>query len=352
MKVGIAGAGILGRLFALALHKIGWDVTLFDQGGEKSCSRAAAGLLTPLAELEKNDFIIYKLGIEAIQTHWPAIFSELEEDIYFQKNGSLILSHPRDQADLLRFALSIKKKLPDAASIQALDRAQISELEPAITTFNMGYYFPDEAHLDVQAVLTALGNKLNALNCIREAYVEKVSPGKIEFHDRSDYFDLTIDCRGLGAQSIFKDLRGVRGEIIWLYAPEVNISRPIRLIHPRYSLYCVPRPEHCFLIGASEIESNDYSEISVRSTLELLTAAYTIHSGFSEARIIKMVTQCRPTLINHNPKILYSDGFIAVNGLYRHGYLIAPTLVADVVHWLQGGRPAIRYPQLWENILW
>ena len=181
--------------------------------------------------------------------------------------------------------------------------------------------------------------------------MEVVGPRKIILKDRSENFDLTFDCRGLGAKCHFPELRGVRGEIIWLYAPDINISRPIRLLHPRYSLYIVPRPGQRYIVGASEIESNDLGEISVRSALELLTAAYAVHPGFSEARILKTMTHCRPTLNDNNPKIKYADGFIGVNGLFRHGYLISPTLVADILSWLEGGISALKYPQLWEKAL-
>jgi hypothetical protein len=57
-------------------------------------------------------------------------------------------------------------------------------------------------------------------------------------------------------------------------------------VHPRYPLYIAPKPGHgVFVIGATEIESEDMSPASVRSTLELLSAAYAVHSGFAEARI-------------------------------------------------------------------
>ena len=131
-----------------------------------------------------------------------------------------------------------------------------------------------------------------------------------------------------------------------MHAPEVSITRPIRFIHPRYSLYLVPRPNHHYLIGASEIHVEDYSAISVRSTLELLTAAYYLHPGFAEARIVKMVTQCRPSLANYLPRIKYTQGFIAINGLYRHGFLIAPALVVDILNWLKTNSKM--YDDLWE----
>jgi glycine oxidase len=135
----------------------------------------------------------------------------------------------------------------------------------------------------------------------------------------------------VGAQPQWSAVRGVRGEIIKLHAPEVTLSRPTRLIHPRYPIYIAPKAKGYFVIGATEIESDDRSEISVRSTLELLSAAYTVDSGFAEARIVELVTQCRPALPDHRPSVrLVGPRVMQINGLYRHGYLIAPA-VLDVV---------------------
>lgn len=71
MQAGIVGMGIMGRLLALALHNAGWQVTLFDQStGDTNCSLAAAGLLTPLSELDRASILIFHLGQESIQTGW------------------------------------------------------------------------------------------------------------------------------------------------------------------------------------------------------------------------------------------------------------------------------------------
>ena len=124
--------------------------------------------------------------------------------------------------------------------------------------------------------------------------------------------------------------------------------QPIRFMHPRYGLYVAPRPNNIYIIGASEIYSNDYSAISVRSMLEFLTSAYYLHPAFAEARIIKTVTHCRPTFSDHLPKITYNRGYLAINGLYRHGFLIAPTLAAEINRWLEKGKLSLKYPQIWE----
>jgi glycine oxidase len=151
-----------------------------------------------------------------------------------------------------------------------------------------------------------------------------------------------IDCRGLGAQPQWQALRGVRGEVIRVHAPEVSLRRPTRLVHPRYPLYIAPKPGDIFVIGATEIESNDMSPASVRSTLELLSAAYSVHSGFAEARIVEIATQCRPALPDNLPAIREPRrGVWQINGLYRHGFMIAPAILDVALELLATGHSAL-----------
>jgi len=369
MKIGIAGAGIMGQLLAYEFSQAGYDVAVFDKepsGSEANCSFAAAGLLTPITELEKCGGEIFQLGLKAINEYWPDILAQLEPEIYFQQRGSLVLAHPKDVTELLRFTGFVKNNLTtvdtpspienrkdelNAAEINLLDSSQILMLEPELNKWQSAYYFPQEGCLDNQALLITVtkylqdrGVKLNF-----NSPVKKIKSAEIILANRTEKFDWVIDCRGLGAKTSFPEVRGVRGELIWVYAPQVNISRPIRLLHPRYSLYVVPRPNSIYILGASEIESADMSEISVRTTLELLSAAYSLHSGFAEARIIKTVTQCRPTLPNNLPGIKYGEKIIAVNGLYRHGFLIAPTLAKEVLRYIKNGIKSVGFPLFWKK---
>jgi glycine/D-amino acid oxidase-like deaminating enzyme len=66
--------------------------------------------------------------------------------------------------------------------------------------------------------------------------------------------------------------------------------------------------------------------MSVQSALELLSAAFTVDSGFSEATILELGVQCRPAFSNNLPHIQVQPGLMSINGLYRHGFLIAPQL--------------------------
>jgi glycine oxidase len=74
------------------------------------------------------------------------------------------------------------------------------------------------------------------------------------------------------------------------------------------------------------------SPVSVRSALELLSAAFSVHPGFGEARILELNSQCRPTLPDHRPVLLWDGAStLRVNGLYRHGYMIVPEVAGEAV---------------------
>ncbi len=351
MHAGIAGMGVMGRLLALALYEAGWQVTLFDQhSGDTSCSLAAAGLLTPFSELDKAELIISHLGLDSLKIAWPKMMKQLPAFRDFHQLGSIVLSHPRDQAEWQHFSRRIASQIDSTESyFQHLPHDQLIQLEPELGKFETAYYFPDEGHVHCEAFMSALKNYLESagLHFFTNTPVLSLEPGFIVTAAKRHSFDIVFDCRGLGAQDVYPDLRALRGELIWLHAPDVQLKRPIRFLHPRYSLYIVPRPGQIYLVGASEIEAEDMGPISVRTTLELLTAAYYLHAGFAEARILKTVTHCRPTLSTHLPRIKSTEGLIAVNGLYRHGYLIAPALAQEIVRGINS--TPLQYPSLWEH---
>jgi glycine oxidase len=100
----------------------------------------------------------------------------------------------------------------------------------------------------------------------------------------------------------------------------------VRVLHPRIPLYVVPRGEGIFMVGATMIESDDATRITARSMLELLSAAYALHPAFGEAEIIEIGTQARPAFPDNLPRIRRVGGTLYLNGLFRHGFLLAPAL--------------------------
>jgi glycine oxidase len=329
----VLGAGLMGRLLAVALVRSGCRVELFDAVGPEAdgaAARVAAAMLAPLAESAVAPLPVVRMGNHAL-TRWPALLATLAAPVFFQREGTLVLWHRQDAAEAARLARVLARtgeQVPDLPAMQSLDGEGIAALEPSLgRRFAQGLYLPGEGQLDNRALLAALLATLQASSAVQLHWQaprapEDFSPGT------PGQPDWVIDCRGLGAKPQWSALRGVRGEVIRVHAPEVALQRPTRLVHPRYPLYIAPKPDHLFVIGATEIESEDSSPASVRSTLELLSAAYTVHSGFAEARIVEIATQRRPTLPDNLPAIHRPrPRVLQINGLYRHGFMIAPTLL-------------------------
>jgi glycine oxidase len=125
--------------------------------------------------------------------------------------------------------------------------------------------------------------------------------------------------------------------MILIETDEVELARPVRLIHPRWPLYVIPREDNLFMLGATSIEAED-TGVSVRSALELLGAAYAVHPAFAEARIVEFGSGLRPAYPDNLPRIAVHDNRIAVNGLYRHGFLIAPALAELTLAFVERGK--------------
>ena len=97
-------------------------------------------------------------------------------------------------------------------------------------------------------------------------------------------------------------------------------------------LYAVPWDDGRVLVGATLIESEDTTPMSVRSALEMLGMAYALHPGFGEAEILEMSAGVRPSFPDNIPRVIVRDGGrrIVVNGAFRHGFLLAPMLARVV----------------------
>jgi glycine oxidase len=340
----ILGAGLMGRLLAVTLARRGCTVDVFEAGSpdaEGAAARVAAAMLAPLAESAVAPVSVVRMGQHAL-SRWPELLAPLAQPVFFQREGTLVLWHRQDAAEATRLARVLANtgaQVPELAPMQTLDARAIAALEPSLgQRFAQGLFLPGEGQLDNRALLASLRATLEndprvTLHWQSPRAPADFSPGT------AGQPDWVIDCRGLGAKPQWSALRGVRGEVIRVHAPEVSLQRPTRLVHPRYPLYIAPKPGNLFVIGATEIESDDMSPASVRSTLELLSAAYAVHSGFAEARIVEIATQCRPTLPDNLPAIRRPQPrVLQVNGLYRHGFMIAPAMLDVAMELLTHGR--------------
>lgn len=317
----ILGAGVCGLAVAAALQGRGAKVALVDPAGvpgQHACSWWAGGMLAPECEGLSAEPEVVRQG--RLAADWWA-----HQGAGMQRKGTMVVALGRDQAELKTFA----RRVPAA---DWLDQVGVAEKEPQLAdSYSKALFVNDEAHLDPRATLQDLFERLISVGA-------KLSSGT----EPTDC--QIIDCRGLAARDALPDLRGVKGEMLVVRCKDVELRRPVRLLHPRFPLYIVPRGDGVFMLGATQIESGDRSRATLRSVSELINAAYALHPAFGEAELLEIGVDARPAFPDNQPRIRHAQDRIYVNGLFRHGFLLAPALAemtADLV--INGTTPEVWY---------
>jgi glycine oxidase len=357
MRSIVIGAGVAGLTTALALAERDAKVTLIERSRELggNASWLAGGMLAPFCEGESAPPSVVEQGQRAIDW-WDARVPGVV------RAGTLVVAPPRDVSEIERFAAR-------TTAHECVDEARIAALEPDLAgRFRRGLFFAGEGHLDPRAAMRALIEALRRNGVEMRFGADGAPPlphspsidgrlsapfagegwGEGEGFLSSDAHSpsgrtgvlpdalrppllpqagegVVVDCRGYAARASLPQLRGVRGEMIRVRTREIAFTRTVRLLHPRMPLYVVPRADGEFMIGATMIESAEKGAVSVRSAIELLNAAYTLHPAFGEAEILEMSADVRPAYPDNEPRITEKDGRIYVNGFYRHGFLLSPT---------------------------
>ncbi len=302
MEFSVLGAGVAGLCCATVLAERGHEVEVIDTDpAPRGASWYAGGMLAPFCEAEIAPPEVLRLGRGAVDW-WSARVPGVV------RRGTLVVAPARDRAELARFAARTEGH-------RRLERDAIAGLEPDLAgRFDAALFFSGEAFLDPRRAMKALAENLRARGVPLLLGCDAHPHGRV------------IDCRGLAARDALPDLRAVRGEMVMVRTQEVALTRTIRLLHPRFPVYVVPRGEGRFLVGATMIETDDDGPITTRATVELLSALYTLHPAFAEAALIETGAGLRPAFPDNLPAIHHGPDRVFVNGFYRHGFLMAPAM--------------------------
>ncbi|MEX3008475.1 glycine oxidase ThiO [Hoeflea sp. TYP-13] len=308
MRVLIRGAGVAGLTTAFELMRRGASVTVAERQDRAGgmASWYAGGMLAPWCERENADQKVLELGIKATDW-WESVLPS-----HVERMGTLVVAAGRDRAELDRFASR-------TSGYEKISAGEIGDLEPDLSgRFRNGLFFAEEAHMDPRAAMLTLWRQLEN--------------GGVAFRFGDDgscaeEFDCEIDCTGMASEAT--GLRGVRGEMLLMRVQGITLSRPVRLLHPRIPVYVVPRGDGLFMVGATMVESEADGSVTARSLMELLNAAYALHPAFGEAEVVEIGVGVRPAYPDNFPRVTGHNDVIRLNGLYRHGFLLAPVLAQE-----------------------
>jgi glycine oxidase len=291
-------------------------------------------MLSPLAELDNSSLEVARLGWRSIPL-WQAHAAALGRPELVQVHGSWLVAHRSDAGAAQRVLARLSAAAPEMPQAQPKSSQELTTLEPAVHGLAHAWWLPGEGQVDTVEILRALQAQASAVQWHWGQRVQAVQPGELVLEGqgaslKTEGFDWAIDVRGVGAKPQLP-VRGVRGEVVWLHAPQHGLTRPVRLLHPRHRVYLVPRSADLLVVGASEIESEDRSPVSLRSVVELLSAAHSVMPALAEARVLRLDTNLRPALPDNEPLTEVLPGLLRINGLFRHGWLLAPAVVQDAL---------------------
>lgn len=296
MRIKVLGAGIIGLSVADELCRRGHQVTVVDPAPGSGASHAAAGMLSPSAELWHGEEELLRLGRESLAL-WREYAARL--GVPLRTEGTLLVG-------------------VDAGDRQQVAR-QVALLEKhgaAVEHHECGAFLPDEASVDPRAVVAAL---------LARVPVVATDPG--------GPVDVTVLATGSTLPAPYSSLVwGVRGEILRLRSddPPATTVRGWARGEP---VYLVPRDSGEVVVGATTEEHDAPPVVTAGGVLRLLTAARELWPALDRAELVDATARDRPGTADNLPLVGPArDDVVLAAGHYRHGVLLAPLtarLVAD-----------------------
>lgn len=322
MRVRVRGAGIVGLSVADELRRRGHHVQVVDRAPARGASYAAAGMLSPAAEVWHGEEDVLRLGLASLAL-WPATAARL--GVPFRAAGTLLTGY--DAGDLQQVERQAALLERHGAAVRPLGRREVRGLEPSLGRVAGGVLVPGEASVDPRAVCAALLDRVG---------VVPVASGEV---------DVTVVATGARLPAPWRHLvRGVRGEILRLRSDDPP-TRTVRGWAGGEPVYLVPRADGGVVVGATTEEHPGAPVVTAGGTLRLLAAARALWPALDRAELVETTARDRPATSDGLPLVGPSgvDGVLLAAGHHRHGVLLAPLTARLLADCLETGRtdPAV-----------
>ncbi|MDI2126146.1 glycine oxidase ThiO [Yinghuangia seranimata] len=347
----VIGGGVIGLSIAWRAARRGLTVTVVDPAPGTGASHAAAGMLTPVSELQYGEEALLRLNMDSAD-RYPAFAAELEEasglPSGYRACGTLAVALDADDRAVLKDLHAFQARLGLAS--EWLTSRECRRLEPMLSPQVAGGLHVDGDHqIDnrrlVAALLAAL-DRTPGVTLVRERAAELLVAGDratgVRLADgrtlSAGQVVLAAGCRsdelpGL-PPGVLPPIRPVKGEILRLRIPGAYapfLSRNVRGVVKGGSMYLVPRADGELVVGATEHDLSD-TEVTAGGVYELLRDAHELVPGITELPLVETYAGLRPGSPDNAPVVGASalDGLVVATGHYRHGVLLTP-VTADAV---------------------
>lgn len=349
----IAGGGLIGLATAWRAALLGLAVTVVDDAPGTGASRAAAGMLAPVAEASYGEERLLALN-RASLARYPSFAAELEDAsgcaVGLRTAGTLLVGLDEDDTAALARLHGYQVELGLAS--ERLTARECRRREPALTPrLRSGLAVAGDHSVDPRALHAAL---LVAADRAGVRMVRERASALLVEGDRAVGLRLvgggevraprvllalgaaSADLSGVPAGAV--PVRPVKGQILRLRG-EPLLSGTVRALVRGREVYLVPYGGDRLVVGATVEEQGFDRRVTVGGVLDLLRDAAEVVPGVTELELVETLAASRPGTPDNAPLLGESGlpGLVLATGHHRNGVLLTPVTADALAALLAGG---------------
>ncbi|RKQ37073.1 glycine oxidase ThiO [Kocuria tytonis] len=370
----VAGAGLIGLATALELRRRGAAVTVVDPQPAWGATRAAAGMLAPVAETQYGQERLYPL-MRASAAEYPAFVERVTAatglPTGYRTEETLVVA--ADAADARSLSDLASHQLASGMDVEEISTRAARSLEPALAPRLGGAVrIVSDRQVDPRMLAAAMVEALNApalrtigevpdagpatwlTHRVESVRVTRTAPRQATGVQLDDGelipADAVVVASGLSANAVGglpEDLdlrlRPVFGDILRLGVPdsvlapgeEHLLTRTVRAQVLGRPVYMVPRADRTLVLGATSREDGRESVLA-GGVHQLLRDARAVVPAIDDCDVLEMMARARPGTPDDLPYLGSTSvaGLVISTGHFRHGILLTPVasrLAAELV---------------------
>ncbi|NWF60575.1 MAG: glycine oxidase ThiO [Fischerella sp.] len=350
----IIGGGVIGLAIAIELKLRGTKVTVLSRDFHAAATHAAAGMLAPDAENIPNQAMqelcwrsrsIYADWTQKLEQltglntgYWPCgilapVFSEEEGERGRKGEGGNYHNY------------SLTPPLPHSSpSAYWLDREAIHQYQPGLGEVVGGWWYPEDAQVDNQALAKALLGAVQSLGVeLKEGIATEgiiQQQGQVvgvQTNAGILHAEHYVLATGAWSNQLFPlPVRPIKGQMLSVRVPEFVAELPLARILFGQDIYIVPRRDRRIIIGATSEDVGFTGQNTPAGIQTLLQHAIRLYPQIQHYPIEELWWGFRPATPDELPILGTSPckNLTFAVGHYRNGILLAPVtaeLIADLM---------------------
>lgn len=339
----IIGGGLIGLSIAWQLARRGVSVTVLDTGKPGMASRAAAGMLAPLAEADTANEPFVAIAVKSL-LRYPQFLQMLAEDsgtiVPISGTGTYRLAMRGADAEEIRASFMSQKKY--GLPLEWLDSDSVRRIEPQLPpAADAAIYSPSERQISPRPLHAALANacRNRGASIVNDTVTGFNTDGttvkEVQTSESRISCGHTVLAAGAWTLSLAKMLdfqcpvKPIKGQILAL-GPRL----PLPFTHTVYMPggYIVPRDDGRIIVGASQEDVGFDTATTAAGVARLLELAMSAHAPLCDWPIDEIWTGLRPVSPDGCPLLGPAPRWTNVSlatGHGRNGVLLTP-ITADL----------------------